>query len=410
MKKILHCFSGLVLVGGTATLARAGITFTNPINDSGLASYSGQTIVYGVNTSGTIVGAAKAGGTALDNSNGFTSPSPYSTFTPVFCSSSPCSGQNGVSTPNASIAAGINDAGNVIVGSYDTGTSISSDVGGFIDTAGTFTNFVITSVTCPACTGANTPSGSIPETFIQGISATSGEFVGFYTQTTGTEAYTDSGGVLSLLTIAGTYDQANAVNDSGVVAGIICTSAGSGTVTAAGCAGNANQFGFVKNGATITCYDGNGTAPSNVTACNGGFVSLGITGAQTIVITGIDNAGDIVGYYTQGGFQYGFIDNFGGISGLAAGVTTLSDQGTGPQVGGTNPGFGISGFEGVKIFGINSNGTDIVGAYADGSNNLDGFLGSFGSSSVPEPGTLLLSFSALGLLAVWGRKRRMAKS
>ena len=124
MKNILYGLLGLVLVAGTATLASAGITYSNPVdNPSGVAF----TQLYGVNNTGLIVGAYQTGG-GLTSDNSFTYNG--STFTSINCPTSTCTNSE------ASESTGINNAGTTF-GTYVVSTNNS--FGGYEDVTGTNT-------------------------------------------------------------------------------------------------------------------------------------------------------------------------------------------------------------------------------------------------------------------------------
>ncbi len=107
-------------------------------------------------------------------------------------------------------------------------------------------------------------------------------------------------------------------------------------------------FGF-------TCYNG----PLD-TIASGDFITLSDPhGVRATHVTGIDNFGDIVGYYYDGNSQahgFTYTGSFTSINGSA--FTTLDDP------------FGVNG---TFITGVNNIG-DIVGTYLDANFDLHGFI------------------------------------
>lgn len=225
-----------------------------------------------------------------------------------------------------------------------------------------------------------------------------------------------------------------------------------------------NNFGFVKQGTNFTSVsdpntpaggvlfnqllgvnnqnvavgvymDGNGALQAysyNIAAATFAAITLpGSFGAVDTTATGINNAGDISGFYVDGNdVTHGFLD-IGGIftsfdNPFGAGVSTsfLGLNNNGEVVGsyvdatGTTDGLTYNYLTntwstvndplaspnaaflvtGTTINGVNDLG-QLVGFYSDGT-NVDGFL----ASPVPEPSAFALL--AVGLIAcVWIRKR-----
>jgi PEP-CTERM motif len=128
-------------------------------------------------------------------------------------------------------------------------------------------------------------------------------------------------------------------------------------------AGLTTSFGFVDEGGTITEID-----------------PFGSTFTQAL---GVNDLGEIVGFYTNGTGQHGYIDN-----------------------GGVFTSFDPPGSASTTINGINDKG-DIVGFYTNPTTDtVDGFVG----TPVPEPSTwamMLAGFAGLGFLGY--RKVRQGK-
>jgi hypothetical protein len=127
------------------------------------------------------------------------------------------------------------------------------------------------------------------------------------------------------------------------------------------------------------------TATSNLTS----FTDIFNSAAAQTAAQGIDTNGNIVGFYKDiTGTNHGFVD-IGGV------FTTLDDP-LSRETGGN----------GTQILGISQDGTKIVGDYLDASGTTHGFYATLNTGAVPEPSTVLLSLSGIGLLAGWGWRRR----
>ena len=363
IKKILSSFAGLVAVAAYGSVASGAIIYTTVDDTAGSSVF---TQLYGVNDFGIVTGIYQPGGAGITTDNAFTDSG--GTFTSVNCPTSTCTGAV------ASEAPGINNAG-VIVGTYVVG--LNDSFAGYMLSSGTYSTFVVNSGDCsPSCGAA---SGVNKGTLGQGINS-SGDIVGTYSLSTGTEGFYFNGTSFQPIAVAGvTYDALNAINNSGEIGGDLCSGAP--------CATNPAQFGFTEStaGGTVTCYAA-GTI-GTISGCSS-WVSLGVTGASDTTITGIDGAGDIVGNFVLAGITEGFLYN----------------QGTGTTMVITPTSVGDPAATKVQIFGINNLGNEIVGSYTDAS-GTNGLIGQI----VPEPGTLALTFSSIGLVALWGRKRRFAR-
>jgi probable HAF family extracellular repeat protein len=234
----------------------------------------------------------------------------------------------------ATTASGISNSGEII-GSY---TDSSGGVHGFTQSGfgGTATSF-------------DDPSG-VGNTNGSGVNS-SGTTVGYYYDGTTTHGFTANGGIYTTLDAPGaTTTNALGVNGLGTVVGSFFN----GTT----------NLGFVESG-------------GHYTVVNDPF------GVEGTVATGIDNHGDIVGYYTDGGgVTHGFVD-------LNGTYYNVDDPNAGSSLG-----------EGTVVLGIDPALT-VVGYYIDGSGVISGF-----SAEVPEPATIALF--GLGVLgAVRLRRRRV---
>ena len=205
-------------------------------------------------------------------------------------------------------AYGINDSGQ-IVGSY-------LFLSGFVDTAGTVVdiNFPGTGHTVTQALGINN----------------SGEIVGSYQDSTGSHGFLDVGG---------TFTTIDSPLGGSTLEGI-------------------NNFGQIVGDSFID------TA--------GSFTTINYPGSSETLSFGINDSGQVVGTYTLGNINYGFVYSDGNFS-------TVNIPGM------------------VSITGINNSG-EIVG-----SNGLDGFLAV--PVPAPEPNLLIpLTISLLGLLAFFRRR------
>jgi hypothetical protein len=376
MKRILYGLSGLVLVASTATLARAGITYSNPVDNPSGVDF---TQLYGVNDSGLIVGAYQTGG-GLTTDNSFTYNG--SSFTSINCPTATCA------NAEASESTGINNSGTT----FGTYIATTGNFGGYEDVTGTstFSTYLLTSGNCTGCT-TGVGTGVNKGTLGQGINS-SGNIVGTYSATAGTEGFYSANGSAYTAVIVGgvTYDALEAINNSGEIGGNLCPT----TV----CASNAAKFGFTEStvNGTATCFSA-GTA-GTLSGCTN-WVAFGVAGANNTTVQGIDGNGDVVGFFTIAGEQEGYICE--SPTTTSCGTLIIVPPSAVPST--------FTGAYSLQIFGINNLGTEFVGAVSD-SNGVEGFIGYISNGpSTPEPGTLILTFSALGLLGLWGRKRRATR-
>jgi len=299
-----------------APAAHAGYNLTFVTDPTG----TGLINLLGINDSGTIAGFDDA-----TTNQGFTLTLPHSFTT--------------VNFPGAASTqvTGINAAGD-LSGFYVDTVTPTPNTHGFTDIGGTFTT-----VDNPVSTVFNQ---------LLGIN-NSDETVGYYAPTAagspGDIAYSQKGGVftdINALLPSNFNSQAVGINSASTpwIVGFYQPDPGLAT-----------SFGFLDEGGTITTID-----------------PFGSTFTQAL---GVNNLGEIVGFYVDGsGVQHGYIDN--------GGVFTSFDP---PDSASTT------------INGLNDKG-DIVGFYTNPkTDTVDGFVG----TPVPEPSTwamLLAGFAGLGFL------------
>jgi hypothetical protein len=98
----------------------------------------------------------------------------------------------------------------------------------------------------------------------------------------------------------------------------------------------------------------------------------------------INDSGEVVGIYSIGETEYGFVFS-----------------------GGTYTTILVPGSDRTQVLGINDSG-QLVGDYSVSSiPQTDGFLAS--PTTVPEPGALISTISALSLFAAWGWRLRHSR-
>jgi probable HAF family extracellular repeat protein len=276
------------------------------------------------------------------------------------------------------VASGINNAGEV-VGTYRDASNVDH---GFSFSGGFFTKVDVPQSTSTNANGVNS----------------AGDIIGAFTDAKG------SHGFVLHVTAYTPFDDPTAVgnttgsgiNNNGQLVGTFFegTSRGyiatglplppSGFTPVNALTGVGTNVGINDGGVVVGSYvDGTGThgfrtiGTSTITLDDPLAVGLGIN--SVTAATGIDNAGDIVGYFVgASNVTYGFV--------YAGGVYTTIDD---PDAIGL-----------TQVFGINDQG-DLVGMYF----GADGVRGFVAVPAVPEPNTLaLLGISLAGTMIV--RRRR----
>jgi hypothetical protein len=231
------------------------------------------------------------------------------------------------------------------------------------------------------------PNNFTPENFpgsaqtqVIGING-GGDTAGFYVDRAGvTHGFTNTGGTFATVDAPGmSFNQLLGINDLHVVAGYSSIDP----------TGATNQRAYVEQSGTFTYLDG--FLPSNqnsqatgvnnagdivgfflpTSTTSGGFLDVGgkitdilFPGSTFTQALGISNNGDIVGFYVDsGGLQHGFLDS-----------------------GGSFTAFDVPGSVSTTINGINDLG-QLVGFFTNANDNVVGFVA---TPTVPEPATLSL--------------------
>ena len=285
---------------------------------------------------------------------------------------------------SATTANGINDAGQ-IVGWFNDSTGTH----GFLYTGGSFTPIAVPGATFSQATGIND----------------AGQIVGPFIDSTGGHGFLDVGGSFTQIDVPGAlFTQAYGINNAGQIVGFFGTGGPA-----------AGQHGFVDTAGIFTTFDAPGTSgdfvtrPSAINAMeqivgtfinflgsnteegsflrqpNGSFTTIDVPGAIGTSASGINDAGQIVGSFTDNaGFGYGFLE--------VDDVFTILDV----------PG-GIR----TEAHGINDAGR-IVGSFGD-STGEHGFLAT-PVSAVPEPSSVaLLEVGVIGL-GLFRRRQRSTRA
>jgi probable HAF family extracellular repeat protein len=274
-------------------------------------------------------------------------------------------------------AEAINDAGQIVGQAAVNPASIAGPVHSFLFSGGSFTNFDITATNISAAFGINNHSG----------------IVGGYEQPVFSgKAYAGTLGHFVTITppgSAGTGDAAVGINDAGVIVGGYTTTPGG------------PSHGFIDNGGTFMTFD--------------------VPGATSTRLTGINNLGQLAGFYQSGGVTNGFETDTAGnviltIPGVGGDKIAINDFG---QIVGTmgNTGFvdtagtilliSVDGAGLTEVTGINDVG-QIVGFYT--TPNAHSFIATAPAPAVPEPsGIALLTPGVLVLWLIAIRRRATVK-
>lgn len=232
------------------------------------------------------------------------------------------------------------------------------------------------------------------QTMVTGINQ-NGDTVGIYVDAGGnTHGFTDIGGTFRTVDQGGTvFNQGLGINNSDTTVGYSSAidptgmigqeaySQAGGVFTSINALlpanSNSQAVGINNAGDVVGFY-----MPTSLTSTGfldeGGVIStIDPFGSTFVQALGINDLGEIVGFYVDGGdVQHGFIDN-----------------------GGVYTSFDAAGAVSTTINGVNDLG-QIVGFYTDANDNVIGFVG----TPTPEPATLTLV--SAGLLAGLGILRR----
>jgi hypothetical protein len=312
-------------------------TFTNIVDPN---DTTGDTVSSGINDSGQVVGSY-----FNTTSGGFVG----------FSLSGGAYSDVVVSGSAATVASGVNNAGLI------TGTSTDGSGGnhGFTWSGYSASGGALTGGTQTSFDNINASSGS---TFGSATNS-SGTTVGYFFDTNGQHGFsgpvTPTYNPTTLDDPSGTGTAASDVNSSGKIVGSFFN--------------GAIEQGFAYNGSTYATISD----------------PLGVGGTD---VTGIDDAGDVVGYYIDGGgTTHGFIE-YASDPGV---FVTIDD----PSSGSATDASGSS----TEVLGINDLGY-IVGSYVTTTGATIGF-----EEDLPEPATIgLFTLGVLGLGALRRRRNNAA--
>ena len=304
-------------------------------------SFADTIVPYAINNGGVIVGQDY-------NSQGVYESFVYNTGTQTFTFLTPPGATN-------SIAVGINDSGQ-IVGTYGTSTGNY----GYLYSGGTYTTLSVPGATQSPGTFFYYANPNAIGTDATGIND-NGEIVGDWSGSSGEAGFIYSAGSFTntSITDGSVFTALYGVNDSGVISGYTQTPAA----------------GFLYSSGT--------------------FAPINYPGASRTVVQGINDSGEVVGFYTLDGSTWGFIYSDGTYTSIAYPGSSQTD-----------------------LFGISNNG-EIVGSYTCSSGlcpfsdpafyavpTQNGYSFQTIDAPTPEPASALLIGGGLAALFSTMRARR----
>jgi len=276
--------------------------------------------------------------------------------------------------PGAAVtrASGVNATGQ-IVGSFDDTSGLTH---GFLDIGGRFVQLDHPGTRCSSLP-CGTSAGGIND---------SGQIVGGFHDQIGSHGFLYSGGSFSTIDFPGAVGQttASGINDTGQIVGGFalsifvggCFLYSGGSFTAINVP-HAEGCGINNSGQIVgDFYDG---GPNRGFLYSGGsFTTIAVPGASYTFARGINDAGEIVGSYFDAAMNlYGFLEKGGSF-------TTIN----------------VPGAQFTAASGINDGG-EITGTFQDAS-GVHGFV----ATPVPEPGSLTLTAPAVFLMGLFALARR----
>jgi hypothetical protein len=267
---------------------------------------------------------------------------------------------------------------------------------------------VVSPYTQGSFTSENFPGSS--QTQVTGLNNT-GTTVGFYADSNGANTpnflgFADQGGTFTSVTdpstpaMSPTTNQLLGVNDNNIAVGFYVDGSGNAqaysyniatmaftpvTLPGADNAVMTTAAGINNAGEIAGFFTSAGGSTEGFIDNSGTFTLFEVPGSNNTMFLGINNEGDAVGVYQDGnGFNNGFVYNIANQT-----YQTVNDPNAVLANGGT------------VINGLNDNG-QLVGFYADANGNTIGLL----ATAVPEPSSL--GFAALGVFGL-GLIRRFRK-
>ncbi len=279
------------------------------------------------------------------------------------------------------------------------GINNSGEIGGFVNQA-TSSGFTLTLPS--SFTTVNFPGATT--SMVTGLNAAGG-LSGIYTDAAGnTHGFTRIGGTFATVDnpLSTVFNQALGINNSDETVGYYApTPAGAPGQIAYSQAGgvftdinhllpgastnmNSQAVGINNTGDIVGFYQQASGNTLGFEDADGSITTIDPFGSTNTQALGVNDSGEIVGFYTDAnGFQHGYIDN--------GGVFTTFDP---------------TGSVSTTINGLNNAG-DIVGFYGNAAGDTVGFVG----TPVPEPSTwaaMLAGFAALGLAGLRASRRSVA--